>query len=106
VFVSQRDFVDDVKRAGHPQVSWLPLAFDAELHRRQERPKAFDIGFAGAVSDIYVRRRTLLERLSRHFTISDYKRSYTPVEMAALYSESRLVFNCSLKQEVNMRVFE
>ena len=30
----------------------------------------------------------------------------TPAEMARVYSESRLVFNCSLRREVNMRVFE
>jgi hypothetical protein len=38
--------------------------------------------------------------------MNDYRRACTPAEMARMYSESRLVFNCSLRGEVNMRVFE
>ncbi len=50
--------------------------------------------------------RVLVERLARRFSLSDYRRTYTPAEMARVYSESRLVFNCSLRHEVNMRTFE
>jgi len=105
-FSAQRDFVEVLRQAGHPQAHWLPLACDPEVHRRYEAPKRFDIGFVGATGRGYERRRILIERLARRYTVSDYRRSYTPDEMARLYSESRLVFNCSLRGEVNMRVFE
>lgn len=105
-FSAQLEFVSVLRRAGHPQASWLPLACDTELHRPFVAPKRYDIGFAGSVRDIYARRRKLLEQLQQRFSISDYRRSYTPLEMSRLYSESRLVFNCSLRHEVNMRVFE
>jgi len=105
-FSAQRDFVEVLRQAGHPQAHWLPLACDPEAHRRYDVPKRFDIGFVGATGRGYERRRVLIERLARHYTVSDYRRSYTPAEMARLYSESRLVFNCSLQGEVNMRVFE
>ncbi len=105
-FSAQRDFVDTLRRAGHPQAHWLPLACDPDVHRRYDVPKRYDIGFVGARGRGYERRGALLDKLERRFTVSDYRRAYTPPEMARLYSESRLVFNCSLRQEVNMRVFE
>jgi len=105
-FSAQRDFVDVLRRAGHSQAYWLPLACDPALNRRYDLPKRYDIGFVGATGKGYERRRALLERLGRRYTINDYKSPYTPVEMARLYSESRIVFNCSLHDEVNMRVFE
>jgi hypothetical protein len=105
-FSAQRDFVDTLRRAGHPRAHWLPLACDPETHRRHDAPKRYDIGFVGASGRGYERRSALLRRLESRFAVSDYRRAYTPAEMARLYSESRLVFNCSLRQEVNMRVFE
>jgi hypothetical protein len=105
-FTAQRDFVDVLRRAGHPQVHWLPLSCDPAIHCRYDVPKRFDVGFVGATGDPYVRRRALLARLARRYTMNDYGRPYTPPEMARVYSESHLVFNCSLRGEVNMRVFE
>jgi len=105
-FSAQRTFVEVLRHLGHPHAYWLPLACDPEVHRRHDVPKRYDIGFVGATDSRYARRTALLRRLEERFTISDYSRSYTPAEMARVYSESRLVFNCSLRREVNMRVFE
>jgi hypothetical protein len=105
-FSAQRDFVEVLRQAGHPQAHLLPLACDPEIHCRYDLPKRYDIGFVGATGGGYARRTRLLEHLSNRFSVSDYRRSYAPAEMARVYSESRLVFNCSLRHEVNMRVFE
>ena len=105
-FTAQRDFVDVLRRAGHPQVQWLPLACDPEIHCRYDVPKRFDVGFVGATGVPYARRTGLLAQLARRYTMNDYSRPYTPSEMARVYSASHLVFNCSLRGEVNMRVFE
>jgi hypothetical protein len=105
-FSAQRDFVATLQAAGHPQAYWLPLACDPDVHRRYDMPKRFDIGFVGATAGPYTRRRMLLDRLARHFTLNDYQRPYTPAEMARIYSSAHLVFNCSLRHEVNMRLFE
>jgi hypothetical protein len=105
-FTAQHDFVDVLRRAGHPQVYWLPLACDPEIHCRHDVPKRFDVGFVGATGNGYDRRTALLQRLARWYTMNDYSRAYTPAEMARVYSASHLVFNCSLRGEVNMRVFE
>ncbi len=105
-FSAQRDFVDALRRAGHPQAHWLPFACDPAVHRRYDVTKRYDIGFAGSTRSGYERRRVLLDRLRRRFTVNDHHQSYAPPEMARLYSESRLVFNCSMRREVNMRIFE
>jgi hypothetical protein len=105
-FTAQRDFVPVLRHGGHPQASWLPLACDPEIHRRHDLPKRYDIGFVGSVRAGYERRRVLWERLARRFSVNEQGHTYTPAEMARLYSECRLVFNCSLHREVNMRVFE
>ncbi len=105
-FTAQLDFVDRLRQAGHPQAHWLPLACDPDIHRPYGLPKQYDIGFVGSTRQGYERRRVLVERLARRFSLSDYRRTYTPAEMARVYSESRLVFNCSLRREVNMRTFE
>lgn len=106
-FTAQKDFVEVLRQAGHPRAYWLPLACDPQIHRRYDVPKRYDIGFVGAAGRGYERRRALLNRLARRgFSVSDYGRAYTPAEMAYVYSESRLVFNCSLRHEVNMRLFE
>lgn len=105
-FSAQRDFVEVLRRAGHPQAHWLPLACDPEIHRRYDVPLRYDIGFVGSVKSEYARRSALLERLTRRFSVNDYRRRYTPSEMSEVYSASRMVFNCSLNDEVNMRVFE
>lgn len=105
-FVAQRDFVPVLRAAGHPQVHWLPLACDPAIHRRHDTPTRYDVGFVGATGYPYTRRSALLARLARRYSMNDYTRSYAPEEMARVYSESRLVFNCSLRHEINMRVFE
>lgn len=105
-FSAQRDFVETLRRLGHPNAYWLPLACDPGTHRRYDVPKQYDIGFVGATGGSYTRRTALLERLEQRFTVNDYRRTYTPEEMSRLYSAARLVFNCSLRHEVNMRVFE
>jgi len=105
-FSAQRDFVATLRAAGHPQAHWLPLACDPAVHRPYDVPKRYDIAFVGATGPGYERRRALLARLAQRFTLNDYTRSYTPDAMARVYSEARLVFNCALRHEVNMRVFE
>ena len=98
-FSSQLEFVGTLQRAGHPQAHWLPLACDTELHRPFVAPKRYDIGFAGSVRGIYARRRKLLEQLQQRFSISDYRRSYTPLEMSncTVNHASSLIAPCSTR---------
>jgi len=49
LFVAQRDYVAHFQRLGYPNVFWLPLACDPELHGQRDLPRTFDVGFVGAL---------------------------------------------------------
>jgi GT2 family glycosyltransferase/tetratricopeptide (TPR) repeat protein/2-polyprenyl-3-methyl-5-hydroxy-6-metoxy-1,4-benzoquinol methylase len=102
-FAAQRDGAEALRRAGVPSATWLPLACDPAIHRKHDLPKQFDFSFVGNIFD--GPRADLLERLRRKFRNHFIGRCYFE-EMARTYSASRTVFNRSIKNDINMRVFE
>ena len=104
VFVAQRHYLEAFKEAGCPEVHWLPLACDPDLHRKYNVEKKYDVGFVGSINVNHGRRERLLERLCQHFEVHA-ERCFLE-DMVRLYSESRIVFNNALKDDLNMRVFE
>ncbi len=106
LFVAQRDYLADYHRPETP-AAWLPLACDPDVHHPVPgAPEEFDVGFVGSTGPRYGRRRALLQALEARFRLNDYRRRYAPDAMADLYARSRLVFNCSIAGDLNMRVFE
>jgi hypothetical protein len=109
VFVAQRDYVAGYRQAlGHDRVFWLPLAAAADVHRRHDVERVYDVGFVGnqALAHRGTARARRLALVSQRFRTNDVTRSYTPAEVGLVYSQSRIVFNTSLSGDVNMRVFE
>jgi glycogen(starch) synthase len=104
VFIAQRDYAPAFEQRGI-HVSWLPLACDPAVHRRHEVERDLDLVFVGNVLPIHRRRRALLDRLARRFKVSEFKGVYLG-SMARLLSRAKVVFNCSLAGDLNMRVFE
>lgn len=101
VFTAQRDGADDLQAAGLP-ATWLPLACDPEIHRRHDVAKAWNLGFVGRLTG---ERSAHLEYVAAH--VPDVMAGACLFEeMARLYSASRIVFNRSVRNDVNMRVFE
>jgi glycogen(starch) synthase len=102
VFVAQRDHVATFVRA-----SWLPHACAPEVHR-QPTPASgrdLDVVFVGHVRPFHERRRQLLERLSRRFRVAIHQGVWRE-DMARLFARAKVVWNCSLAGDLNMRVFE
>ena len=79
------------------------MACDPEIHRRLDVEKVHDIAFVGNIFP--GPRAELIALLQRRFRSMFVGRAYFE-EMAKTYSAARLVFNRSLKNDVNMRVFE
>lgn len=106
VFCAQRDGAARMRADGVRNVHWLPLACDPGVHRRiPGTPKEYDVCFVGNTFPGDGERTALVTALRAEFPRSFAGQAYGD-EMARIYSASRLVFNCAVRTDVNMRVFE
>jgi len=103
VFAAQRDGAEKLRSAGIGSARWLPLACDPYVHRSHPVAKTWDVSFVGNLFP--GPRADLVALLRRHFPSHFVGRAYFE-EMAHTYSASRAVFNRSIRNDVNMRVFE
>jgi len=101
VFVAQKFFLPL-----YPQekTSWLPLAADPEKHRLfSDEPLMYDVGFLG--NNTYTRRGELLKKIGEKYRLlcstSDPGEAYS-----RQLSRCKLLFNCSMNNDMNMRFFE
>lgn len=102
VFIAQREYLGEFKKLGM-KAYWLPLGCDPDVHCSTNLPKIHQIGFVGGIP-LGSRRDTLLKKLSDQIPVH-YERCFWD-DMAQLYSQSKIVFNESVKDDLNMRVFE
>lgn len=103
VFVAGKDGAERFRRDGLGRAEWLPLACDAAMQGTGGVPKTYDVAFIGGEG--WGRRRRLLRRLRREFPNS-YIGLAPHTEVGRIYSRARIVFNCSIRNDLNMRVFE
>jgi glycosyltransferase involved in cell wall biosynthesis len=109
VFVAQKEYVTPFGRhAGHGQVHWLPLAAAADWHTDRGLTREFDIGFVGAMTGAHrsTPRIRRLEQLASRYRTNDFTKPVAGRNLADVYGRAKIVFNCSLQGDVNMRVFE
>jgi len=104
VFCAQKQGVERLKREAKVDAQWLPLGCDPEVHSRLVLPKIYDIGFVGRNAVKFNRGRQLA-LLKQKFPVSfigqaDFR------QMSNIYSSSRIGFNSSIINDINMRVFE
>lgn len=104
VFIAQKNDAEQFASEGL-NAHWLPLAADPEIHSPADVVKEFDVGFVGYIEAARYRERfQLLRSLSKEFKVNVAK-AYGRA-MAEAYCRSRIGFNKSLKDDVNMRIFE
>ena len=102
VFTAQHDGAERLQRAGLP-ASWLPLACDPEIHRPHRLDKEWDVCFIGNLLE--GERADLLRLIQQHYDKTFVGQRYFE-EMARTYSQSKTAFNRSIRNDINMRVFE
>ena len=102
VFTAQKDGAEQLRADGIDSAIWLPLACDPRVQRKHDVPKRYDVAFVG---NLFPERTELLQRIRRRFANTFVGQRYFE-EMAETFSASRTVFNRSLRNDVNMRVFE
>ncbi len=103
VFAAQRDGAEMLRGIGVSSASWLPLACDPEIHRKHDVARQFDVAFVGNIFP--GPRGELLDLIRRRYRNSFVGQSYFD-DMARTYSAARIAFNRSIRNDVNMRVFE
>jgi hypothetical protein len=102
VFIAQREYLDEFRRQGM-RAHWLPLGCDPDIHCCTEPAKKYPIGFVGGVQP-GSRREKLLATLSSKIPVH-YERCFWD-DMARLFTQSKIVFNEAIRNDLNMRVFE
>lgn len=105
-FIAQKEYVGDLKSDGIHQVFWLPLAFEPSLNPEPCPPRIYDIAYVGSNNaGMHPVRHQLLQCLAINFP-NMWQGMATPEEMGKIYAQSRIVFNKSVNNDLNMRYFE
>lgn len=102
IFVAQKNDLEKLKKK-FKFVYWLPLAADPEFHGHMSLAKEFDLAMVSGYG--HGKRRIMMDRLKNAYPNS----LIGPAEcrrIGDIYSRSKIVFNHSIKNDINMRVFE
>ena len=101
LFIAQKAFLPYYPKS---KTHWLPLAADPEKHKLYpDEPIEYDIGFLG--NDTYPRRRDLLDKIGAKYKL--LRSTAKPgEEYSRMLSRCKLLFNCSMDNDMNMRFFE
>lgn len=83
--------------------AWVPAACDPALHGKQALPKAHDVAFIGTEGGIP--RKFYLQALRERYPNSVIRHA-PHTDLGRLYSQARIGFNYSIRNDVNMRMFE
>jgi len=102
VFCAQRDAVKKMRSIGI-NAFWVPLGFDEILHRKQAVEKIYDLAFIGNIN-ISAARRKLVKRYKDKYKTFIGKAPNS--EISKIYSQSKIVINLPIKNDINMRFFE
>lgn len=102
VFVAQKEDVEKFESLGK-KVFWLPLACDPKNHGKISTFKKYDIGFIGGWG--IGKRNMIMKKLKENFPNS-YIGPAPHDKIGEIYSQSKIVVNSGIKNDINMRVFE
>lgn len=101
-FVCQKRAQEDFARDGVQSI-WLPHAVEPRAYPNIPSVKKYDVGFIGHINS--ENRIEALDRVFREFPNFYYGQRLFE-DAAEKYCQSKVVFNISIKDDINMRVFE
>lgn len=106
-FLAQKEYVERMTREGAADVRWSPLGYDSRFAPDPwPGERDLDIAYVGTMdANMNPRRLELLQALRRAFPRSYMGRAEVG-EMYRIYAQARVVFNKSIRNDVNMRYFE
>jgi spore maturation protein CgeB len=104
VFCAQKEGAENLRKKTKVDAHWVPLGCDPEIHKRLNMPKKYDIGFVGKDAQKYPREKHL--RLLKEKYPNSYIGTADFRDMSKIYSASKIGFNSSIINDINMRMFE
>ena len=105
-FIAQKDYVAKLKEDGVNSVSWFPVAAPISATDIISSDRKIDISYIGSQNwKIYPDRKKLIDLISTKYK-NIFIGSSSANEMMRIYRDSKIVVNFSLKNDVNMRIFE
>jgi len=105
-FLSHKYCVEELRGRGLANVEWLPVAANLSLCEPGSHEKRFQVAFVGTLDPrLHPERVALLETIRRNFSPVFIGQAFLE-DMAKIYQSARIVFNKSIRGDMNMRVFE
>jgi hypothetical protein len=106
ICVAQKKYVSRYEEIGKNYVEWLALAFDSIGLGDPMVTEKYDIAFVGSnYKGSIPPRKRWLELLGEKRQIFTSGSKFLG-EMAGIYSNAKIVYNYSVKDDLNMRIFE
>ncbi len=102
IFVAQKNDAERMKNK-FKYVYWLPLACDSSWHCGFNNIKKYDVAFIGNLG-FGTRKSTLLSVKERY--PNSFIGNADCEKIGEIYSQSKIVVNFSIKNDINMRIFE
>jgi hypothetical protein len=105
-FICQKEYVNPIREVTHNQVFWLPLAFDETIVVENNNFKKYEIVYVGSMNrNVHPIRFRLIDKI-RQSKLKQFVGTTSTSSMYSIYRESTCVFNYSINNDLNMRVFE
>lgn len=102
-FVAQFEFLRHFRDC---QVHWLPFAVDPRLYERAPRTRDIDVAYIGSDHrGLHPERARLLDLIRSRYG-NTYLGRADPSRIGEIYGRAKVVFNRSVRNDVNMRYFE
>jgi hypothetical protein len=108
-FIAQKEYVNQLCEITYKPVFWLPLAFDDSIVVKNIENKIFkkyEISYVGSMNRIVHPERFRLIDIITKSKLRQYIGTKSTSNMYSIYRESICVFNYSINNDLNMRVFE
>lgn len=103
-FLAQKAFVDSLMKDGVKSISWLPLAYGGP--NPESKNRNIDVAYAGSTNwHLYPERKEYLSAIRTTFQNTSIG-NCNPEDLFNLYMDSKIVFNFSPMNDLNMRFFE
>ncbi len=103
MFCAQHTAVARLRKDAKVDAQWVPLGSDLQ-HKKHDLPKKYDIGFVGRSANKFDRGRHL-PLLKEKYPNSHIGQANFE-DISKVYSASKIGFNSSIQNDINMRMFE